>query len=243
MRLDTSKISEIENLAKHGESLNKISKRLGIKKTTVYYHFRKFKGKTIIKPKFNFNSDEELGEVIGIFAGDGSYYFDPKRYNYQIRIHFGIMNIRYMKYVKNILGRGFGKNFNDKKDGPNKIILEICSKDIANFFFRYLNFESSDKSKTVCLKSSFLEKRRFVIGFLRGLLDTDGTICICKTGMRIAFYTSSQQLSIQISKSLGHLNIQHGISSSRSRQNQYNVYILSGDNDKIKKILFPFKGR
>lgn len=241
MRLNSSQITKIEKLAGNGRSLNEIASLLNIKKTTAYYHFRKIRMRTMVKPKIKFDSDEELGEVVGIFAGDGSFYFEKKNYHYQLRIHFGIKNVDYLKYVKNLLEKSFGKKFNVKKDGNKKLVLQTYSRDIIEFFFRFLDFESSIKSKTIFLKRKFLTNKIFLKGFLKGLLDTDGTISTTKYGIKIAFYTSSNKLARQISRSLNDFKIKHGITSSR--ESQYNVYILKGDNNKIVKLLKPFKGR
>lgn len=243
MRLNNIQIGKIRKLVEEGKSLNQISRLLNIKKTTAYYHFRKIKGKTISGPKISFNSSGELGEVVGIFTGDGSFYFDPKDYHYQVRIHFGINNINYLRCVKELFERSFGKKFLIKKDGTKKLVLQIYSKYIADFFFRYLDFNGSNKSKTVCLKKRFLKDKGFTKGFLRGLLDTDGTISKTKTGIKIAFYTSSDKLAQQISDSLNILKIKHGITSAKNRDGQYNIYIFKKDNDKIIKLLQPFKGR
>jgi len=243
MKLSNCQIKEIGKLTRDGKSLNQISQQLNIKKTTVYYHFRKVKGKTVIKPKIKFNSFEKLGEVVGIFTGDGSFHFEPKGYHYQIRIHFGAKNVAYLKYVKELFDSSFGKDFLIKEDGPRKFVLQTHSKDIANFFFRFLEFESSDKSKTVCLKKEFIKNVTFLKGFLRGLLDTDGTISKTNSGTRVSFYTSSHKLSQQISDFLNILEIRHGITSAKGREGQYNIFISRKDINKIMKVLQPFKGR
>lgn len=41
--------------------------------------------KLCIQPRFS----EKEGEIAGIFAGDGSQYFEPKAYYYEVNVHFG----------------------------------------------------------------------------------------------------------------------------------------------------------
>ncbi len=241
MRLNRYQLKSIENLTKDGKSLQHISNITGIKKTTIYYHTRKLKGKSIQMPIIRFDSDEKLGEAIGIFTGDGSLYFEPGRYHYQVRVHFGIKNLNYLNHVKDLFDASFGKKFLIKMDGPRKFVLQIYSKEIFAFFHDFLDFESRDKSKSVSLKEKFLKNEVFAKGFLRGLLDTDGTISKTKNGIKIAFYTSSHKLAQQISFLLKMFEIRHGITSSR--KGQYNVYILKKDNNRIVKLLKPFKGR
>jgi len=180
MKLNLKQLNKIRDLTEEGMSLNQISNNVNVSKTTVYYHFKKIRGLTNIKPKFNFNDDTLLGEVVGIFTGDGSFYFEPKGYHYQIRVHFGIKNIKYLNKVKKLFDFSFGKSFSTKKDGDNKLILETHSKDISHFFFEYLNFNG--------------------------------------------------------------LKIKHGVCSPRKR-GIYHIYIFTRDNNRIKEILKPFKGR
>lgn len=241
MRLTTHQLEEIERLTKRGLSLNHIAKTLGVSKTTVYYHFRKTRGMTTKKPNIRFESDYKFGEVIGIFAGDGSFHFEPKGYHYQVRVHFGIKSMNYLKYVKFLFDKSFGKEFPIYKGGSKRYVLQAYSKDIAQFFLSVMNFEPSNKSNTVYLRRPFLSNSEFTRGFLRGLLDTDGTICNTKTGTAIAFYTSSEKLAKQISFCLRKFEIKHGISSPRTR-NLFHVYILKADNNRLIKTLMPFEG-
>ncbi len=122
-RLTKLELHKISRLTKSGSSLNKISENLSIPKTTVYYHFKKIKGPTYSKPVLNFNSPNELGEVIGIFSGDGSSQLSMPGYHYLIRVHFGIKNPEYTTHVKSLFEKGFGKNFLRKNDGSTKEVL------------------------------------------------------------------------------------------------------------------------
>jgi len=73
---------KIKKLAESGVSLNKISQKLTLKKSTTYYWFRKFSKNKMHKVKINRFLDEEIGEIIGAFCGDGNFYKD-KRYQYR----------------------------------------------------------------------------------------------------------------------------------------------------------------
>jgi len=135
MRLSQSQISEINKMTKDGKSLNQISRNLGIGKTTAYYYFRKIRGKTFSSPIIRFENDRDLGEVIGVFTGDGSQSFDPINYHYQNRVHFGVHNKNYAIYVKTLYEKCFGKKFFVSRDGNTKLIVATNSKDIFNWFF------------------------------------------------------------------------------------------------------------
>lgn len=241
-RLTSEEKNKIKLLVKEGVSLNKISKVMHLSKTTVYYHFRRLKGMTIKRPRIHFDSKRELGEVIGLFAGDGSLHFEPKNYGYLIRVHFGIDNVGYLNHVKSLYEKNFGKIFNAKSDGKGNLIIETKSKDIFLFFHDFLNFKNQEKALTVSLKNKYENHNEFLIGFLKGLLDTDGTICsTADKQLRIVFYTSSKKLSEQISKYLRSFNISHDISEDRRGENiSYHIYILKKSIDGIINLLRPF---
>ena len=244
IRLTKNQIGQIIKMTEDGKSLNYISGELKIKKTTVYYHFLKIRGRTNIKPTLKFSNDKELGEIIGIFTGDGSLSYIPKRYGYQVRVHFGKVNIDYMWYVKSLFEKCFGKKFLVKNSGKNGVIIETMSKDIFNFFFRDLNFNRHCKSKTVYLKSNKYSEL-FLIGFLKGLIDTDGSICDTKNGRYMSFYTSSKKLKNQFCDVLNKINILHGVSEDRRKKESinYRVYIFRRDINKLLSIIKPYKGR
>ena len=54
-------------------SINNISKELNLAKSTIYYHYKKIKGKKPKEIEFNFRSEKEIGEFLGIFSGDGNF--------------------------------------------------------------------------------------------------------------------------------------------------------------------------
>ena len=136
-RLSGDEVERICDYVKLGHSLNKISKKLDISKTTIYYHYIRIKPKRETKP-FNLSDEEKVGEVVGIFAGDGSLTTD-KNYHYIVRIHLGTYMEDYADYVRNLYEDIFNKRFRKYID-RSRITLITQSKDIYNFFFNYLNF-------------------------------------------------------------------------------------------------------
>ena len=123
---------------------------------------------------------------------------------------------------------------------------EGCLQSQKKIFFHfknYLNYDSKVKHSTVCLKNlDFSEK--FLIGFLRGFLDTDGTIALCSDRpMRIVYTTTSKKLSKQLNKILVKFDIKcGGYTQKRSGlKDLYHVYILAGSNKTFLKLVKPFK--
>jgi len=133
-RLSTEEKEKIVRLSKRGFSLRQISSELNTGKTTIYYHTRKFFGKKL-KPFQFVNNKEKIGEFIGIFAGDGSYY----EYGYVTRFFFSADEKRYAENVQKILSKMFNRRANlflDKNTGI--YVIRFNSKDIGNFVKRYL---------------------------------------------------------------------------------------------------------
>ena len=195
-----------------------------------------------IKPSFS----ENEGEIAGIFAGDGSQYFEPKAYHYENNIHFGGHNYKYAIYVKNLYEGFFKKKFMFRKESLNRYRLRTHSKEIFYFFKNYLNYVPQIKHCTVKLKTLNFP-REFKIGFLRGLIDTDGTVYFPKQGNRckIIFYTTSEELSKQICTILNELEIKNGVCvnkrKGRNEKPVYQVYIYANSTDRFINLIKPLK--
>ena len=86
-RLSKQEKEKIKILFERGISKHKIAKLMNISRRTVIYHSN-HKGKyySPIK-KIPVQYSEQGGEVVGIFTGDGSQYFEPKSYHYEVNIH------------------------------------------------------------------------------------------------------------------------------------------------------------
>ena len=129
--------NELIQEIKRGVSINKISSSLRLAKSTIYHHYKKIKGRRnkvlFFKPK----ATEIEGEIVGIFAGDGSQYFEPKRVKYEVSVHFGYKNKNYALYVRKLFESYFDKKFQFRREKYNKIILKTSSKDIY-FYFQVL---------------------------------------------------------------------------------------------------------
>jgi len=237
-RLTNKEIKQIFRLTQKGHSLNKITKILEKNKTTVYYHFRKIRGKTS-KPIKIINQDEELiGEFIGLFAGDG-YIHVNKIYQYKTYLHFNITEEEFVKnLIDNVLIKLFGKK-------PMRFIqgnrLNICyySKNIHILISQYLTWnKNSRKTYSIRLKGKDYSKK-FIIGFLRGSLDSDGYF----TRKNIRFASVSRKLITNISDFLNKLNIDHSIhiykEKRKNRKDMYQVYVFRPEHKKFIKRINP----
>jgi hypothetical protein len=173
--MDNLKEDVLKSL-KQNKSLNKISKEFSLNKTTIFYWYKKLGKSKITKINIKHDSQDLIGEFIGIFAGDGSYNMD-REYHHKVTIHLNSRDKKYIRHVKSVMRKLFSKNPHNllsKKD--NTTILKFNSKDVYLFVKDYLQWEGK-KYHSVCLKHDLRKySRKFLIGFLRGVFDTDGHI-------------------------------------------------------------------
>lgn len=233
---------------KKGNSINKISKALGIGKSTIYYYYKKIKGKKYKEPQFTLCASEIEGEIVGIFAGDGSQFYYPASGAYQINIHFGAKNEQYAKYVQKLFELYFNKKFRLSYEKSGSIIrLRTQSKKIFYYFQNYITYNSCIKHSTVKLNSLTIPNE-FKIGFLRGLFDTDGSVLYLQKEkrVRIAFYTTSPELMKQVQALMSEFNFKYGCCIRTSKKGHKNVHVLwlwKESNDKFLKAIQPYKAR
>lgn len=200
-----------------------------------------------MKDKYLIKYSEEEGELVGIFAGDGSQYYYKKAGHYYTTIHFGDVP-NYVRYVKKIYDSYFKKNWCVWKEIPKygnpKYRIRVVDMTIFNHFLNYLSYDRKRKHDTVKL-INFDFPDSFKIGFLRGFLDTDGTVANCKKRIRVQYYTTSKNLSKQISLFLSDLGINNGLCKISRLKNKdiYYIYVLQGDVDSFLKLIKPYKGK
>lgn len=238
-RLTIEQLGEVQNLINEGKSLKKISKVLNLSKTTIYYHFRRIKGRTIIQPLLDFPSERIKGEIVGIFSGDGSLTFVPRNYGYIVRIHSSIYNFDYILYVKNLFEKCFGTKFALCKYKTRRNI-EKKSKMIYNFFFEYIDFNPKDKAHTVKLKDGL--STEFKKGFLKGLMDTDGTFFKDekRKAITMAYFTSSRNLAKQLKNMINEFGFECNISVAK-RDGCNSVFLYQNSIIKFAKFINSYK--
>ena len=246
-RIPNETKQEIIKQLHEGISLNKISRQFGLYKSTHYYYYKKVKGKKFKEPLFTPASTETEGEIVGIFAGDGSQYFEPKKYGYEVNVHFGGHNHHYAYAVKELFEGFFHKKFILRPESQNRLRLRPQSKKIYHYFHHYLDFKPSLKHATVNLHSMDLP-HPFKIGFIRGLIDTDGHIAhSIGRRKRIFFYTTSSELAANISSILSELKLVHGVHKvirpHTGFKPLYTINIWKNSVDRFINIVRPRKFR
>lgn len=188
-------ISEI----KDGSSLNKVVSKFNLPKSTAYYYMKKIRGKKTKDVVLN-EDKEKIGEFVGIFSGDGSFFFDKKRGNYNINIYTWDKEEKYANYIKKLISDIFVNSTVRNYEGNSVICTRIQRKFAYLLLKQYLNWIKGEKTYTVNLKEDINDfDKQFLRGFVRGLIDTDGSV---DTYGRIEFSSCSKNLCANMKKSL-----------------------------------------
>lgn len=172
-RLEEKQLRKIKELRRNGKSLGEICEILGLRKTVVYYHIKKKFGKTYKIIKINQNDKNAIGEIMGVFAGDGNFCKDRKRC-YQIRFYFSANENKYAGRFGKLLKKIFDKKPYIYVYGTpkNKILIRYKSKPVYQFILKYLSWNGR-RTQTIRL-NSINHTQDFNIGFLRGYFDAEG---------------------------------------------------------------------
>jgi hypothetical protein len=144
----------------------------------------------------------------------------------------------YLIYVKTLFERCFRTKFSLCKYKTRRNI-EKKSKMIYNFFFDYIDFNPRDKAHTIRLKDGLAEG--FKKGFLKGLMDTDGTISMERGGrIAMAYFTSSKAMAIQLRKIIRDFGFECNISTAK-RDGCNSVFIYKNSVSGFAKFINSYK--
>jgi hypothetical protein len=243
-RLSSVSLALIRSELLAGTSLNKISTRYGFQKSTLYYYYKQIKGKKFVAPNVTPTYSELEGEIVGIFAGDGSQHYSAKKSHYRVNVHFGLHAREYAEYVKRLYEGFFKKTFRLNTDVTIRVRTQ--SKDIFNYFKNYLAYDPWIKHVTVRLHTLNVP-REFKIGFLRGLVDTDGMVKYRteRRRIRVAFYTTSIELHQQCRQMLTEFSFSYG-AHTLLRENYKPIHIIQLHQASVipfLNLVRPFKKR
>lgn len=235
-RLTNEQKTSIRKMALNGYSLRKIKNELNKSKTTIYYHTRKILGRKIKQIKIE-NNLNNIGEFMGVFAGDGSFC-KSKLYHYRIILFLSAKEEDYMISLSNMLCSLFNKkpNVYFRKD-HNYFEIIYNSKKLYDFIKKFLIWDGK-KVYSIRLKK-MSHKREFLIGFLRGFLDSDGYSC--KNHRKTSFSTVSLELAKQISSILSKFKINNKILSYKkeNRKRLYSVNVSGNNAVNLIRLIKP----
>ena len=151
-----------------------------------------------------------LAELFGVYAGDGclAIYVRGTTTDYRLTISGSVDDEPYLQYVAGLIHTQFGvcSTLKPRRE-PGRAWLElICrSKAIVTYFAE--NGFASGRKRNIRIPEWIYAQPQFMVGFLRGLLDTDGyvgRIAKGKLGVYpvLSFQFKPKQLVIDASTSL-----------------------------------------
>jgi len=179
----------------------------------------------------------DIAEFIGIIMGDRclTRYISKRRTDYRIYISGGHEEIEFFNFIKIKLDKLFLHKCHIlvKKDG----LLLILDNKKALEFFEKSGVPVGKKPKTMKIPSLILKDKKLSYSFLRGLADTDFSVCFRKGGKkvgnkhsypRITASSISGNLLEDVTKILDSLNISYFFYNRDKKTNfgEFREYII-----------------
>lgn len=162
---------------------------MGRCKSAVQYHVAKLKGKRPREKELSVEhlALEELGWLVGFYAGDGSRYLRPNAYSYEVKFTLSEKEYHIVEFVEALL---YKCGMKPRRNIQGKRVYVRCqSKQLYGFMERYLQWDGQKKSTSVRLTNLSSHSIEFLLGFLCGLIDADGGT------KRLYISTSSKRLA------------------------------------------------
>ncbi len=228
-------MKKILALSREGLSLNKISALLGRRKSTIYYHVRKNYGRKILPLKIIDKPTEGLGEFLGAFASDGSFYYDKKSYHYSVSIDLSAYQTDYAGQLSEIMQKVFGKMpWIWTNERQHTILVRLYGKKIYTLLRQFLWWRGN-RTHTIAFKPFVFQLRKpFLKGVIRGLIAGDGSINVQKH--RIHFGVTSRKLALQYSLMLERFGIKSHAYRSKQEGKRPCYHVLVSDLVLVKKF-------
>lgn len=165
----------------------------------------KYIKKEIINPKMSV----ELAEILGVINGDGHLGKNGQ----EISITGNALEKDYFDYLKVLFERTFNLEFRLFMTTSTVLKLKIYSTELSKILNKEFNLPLGKKKGRLYIPKQVFSSDNFLISYIRGLFDTDGTIYIRrKKDMVIEIISADPNYLIQIKKALVRLNFRTGIS-------------------------------
>lgn len=129
----------------------------------------KYSEKQIKKPKLN----ESLAEILGALNGDGHL----SSINYEISIVGSSLEMDYANYLKKLFERNLNLIFIITLDNT-KYKLRTYSKNMVDFLTKEYGLPKGNKLGKLKIPNQIINSKKFLISYIKGLYDTDGTFYI-----------------------------------------------------------------
>ncbi|MEK6894956.1 MAG: LAGLIDADG family homing endonuclease [Nanoarchaeota archaeon] len=126
----------------------------------------RFVQKEILPPKM----DKKLAEILGILNGDGHL----SKFKYEVCVVGNSKEKDYFEYLKILFEKKFNTNFTLFIE-PNRIKLRVYSKGVSDILVNIYGLPKGKKLGKLKIPKQVFISKGFLISYLKGLFDTDGT--------------------------------------------------------------------
>jgi len=125
--------------------------------------------------------DENVGEFIGIFLGDGNIW----NKTVEITLEYP-WEIQYACYIQALIYKLFRKNATIGKQVSNALRVRIYSKEVIEFLKSFGIKGGNKITGKISIPQKIIKNKKALIGCIRGLVDTDGGIFFKQNGYKRA---------------------------------------------------------
>ncbi len=197
MLISEARRSEIVARVLSGESVRRVAVNLDLPLSTVYYHAR-----SVCVHQTSFDlvvlNDKERGYLLGIYVGDGSLIRDKARGEFLVKIALDkTRDCDISEFIKSIFKRA-GKLVT-VTPWREMTTLRIWSKSFYDFIRTYVRLQRRALSNrhTKILLDHEKWGRDFAIGFLGGLIDSDGYVVRSENGGHYGARITTSSVSLR----------------------------------------------
>jgi len=149
---------------------------------------KKDKSKGLIIPK---KITTNIAYLSGVFAGDGSLGYRPKKHEYSLKCVGNPKDEKefYFKVVGPNFKESFGFLPNIKYFDKNTTFgFRIFSKSLVNYLTKNVGLPLGKKYDSLKIPNEILLHKELLVNFIRGVFDTDGSICFKKKNKNYPYY-------------------------------------------------------
>lgn len=239
-RLSSDQIRAIQNMVKEGSSLRSVARQTNVDYSVVHRIAGRY-AKKQMKLDLSALNERELGYIVGFFVGDGSRFSRRKSGHYGVKFTLDAKrDTEIASFLCNIFAKA-GKQTNPYKE-ETSLIVKVYSQKLLAFLSCFVDYVEIEGRKRKMLVNFDDWPYKFRLGFMSGLIDSDGYVHRNKRGhghfgadittMNLAL---AKQL-VDLFKSLGLLSTIGEIRPGKNSFNKRPTYIVKMSKPEFSKI-------
>tara|TARA_Y100000034_G_scaffold17309_1_gene18890 strand:+ start:545 stop:1414 length:870 start_codon:yes stop_codon:yes gene_type:complete len=184
----------------------------------IYINYGRNLGKKVFtKPIQQPNKTIKLAEFIGIMLGDGNLWKN------RIKIAFDKRNKEYLNYVSSLFFNIFGIKLNKEiHNGTNQAYLHCTNLYIVEELIKQGLKRGHKIKNNIGIPIWIKENKNYAKACIRGLIDTDGCIYVCKREKQT--YIKFTNFNKQLLKDFKELTVILGYHFAKANKNNWCLY-------------------